>query len=123
MAQIVISPLTRRNWYDGVLREDFVEWRAAAKLAAYHTDSDFLDLTEASTTYIKAIGEEDSQYYNYGDEGTDGTHLNSAGAKVFSRMAGDLLLDERGGLGDYIATNAALSELIDDGEFATGDEE
>lgn len=119
----MISPLTRRNWDDGVLSEDFVEWRKAAKLAAIHTNSDFLDLTTASTTYIKAIGEEDSQYYNYGDAGTDGTHLNSAGAKVFSRMVSDLLLDVRTDLADYITTNAALSKLIDDGEFATGDED
>lgn len=120
---IVISPITRRNWYDGVLREDFVEWRKAAKLAATHTGCDFVDLTTASTTYVKAIGEEDSQYYNYGDAGTDGTHLNAAGAKVFSRMVSDLLLDVRADLGDYIAANAVLSGLIADGEFATGDEE
>lgn len=38
-------------------------------------------------------------------------------------MVSDLLLDERSDLEDYIATNTALSNLIDDGEFATGDEE
>lgn len=38
-------------------------------------------------------------------------------------MVSDLLLDVRSDLGDYITTNEALSNLIDAGEFATGDEE
>ncbi|KAL3291857.1 putative acetylesterase [Colletotrichum asianum] len=119
---IVITPLTRRLFIDGNVREDFVEWRGKAIAAAKDAGAYYLDLTLASTNYVNAIGQENAQNYNYGDAGTDRTHLNSAGSKVFGRMVLDLLLQKRSDLSEYFTSNDALSALIAAGEFATGDE-
>jgi hypothetical protein len=59
---------------------------------------------------------------DYGSAGTDQTHLNSAGSKVFGWMVIDLLLARRPDLVQYFVSNPKLSALIKAGEFASGDE-
>jgi hypothetical protein len=118
--QIIVSPLSRRIWDDGEFVDYFVDWRVSALGAAGDAEVEYLDLNNASTTYIKAIGEENSMYYN--DAEGDSTHLNSARSKVFGRMVADLLLSKRSDLETYIGPNEALSDLIWSWQFATGDE-
>lgn len=79
-----------------------------------------MNLNNASTTYVNAIGEENAAYYNL--DGDDGTHLNTAGEAVFGRMTLDLLLEAREDLDTYFEPNDELSNKISQGEFATGDE-
>ncbi|KAJ4287214.1 hypothetical protein N0V90_012612 [Kalmusia sp. IMI 367209] len=119
---IIITPITRRTFVDGKVRQDFVEWRGKAIAAAKDGGAKWLDLTLASTNYVNSIGEENAQYYNYGSAGTDKTHLNSAGSKVFGRMVADLLLAKRPDLEVFFKKQPRLSSLIAAGEFATGDE-
>lgn len=119
---IVVTPITRRTFVDGKVREDFKDWRGKAIAASKDAGAYWLDLTLASTNYMNAIGEEDAQKYNWGDAGTDRTHLNSSGSKVFGRMVIDLLLAKRSDLAGYFKANEKLSGLIKAGEYATGDE-
>ncbi|KAH6652524.1 SGNH hydrolase-type esterase domain-containing protein [Truncatella angustata] len=117
---ILVTPLTRRNWVDNELQQDFKDWRGKVIAVAKEVGVKYLDLTLASTKYVKAIGEEDSQYYNL-SEG-DGTHLNEAGGIIFSRIVADLLLQKRSDFAGYLRANEALSDKIGAGRFATGDE-
>ena len=100
--------------------ENLAEWAAATIDAAAATGVKYLDLNQASTDYVNAIGESNGEKYDL-SEG-DSTHLNPSGEKVFGRMTLDLLLEARGDLGEYFEQHEALSEKIANGEFATGDE-
>lgn len=80
----------------------------------------YLDLNEASTDYVNAIGQDNADYYNLSDG--DRTHLNTAGEKVFGRMVVDLLLRKRKDLKRLFEPAGQLSKKIWAGEFATGDE-
>ncbi|ETS84964.1 hypothetical protein PFICI_02989 [Pestalotiopsis fici W106-1] len=117
---IIITPLTRRNFDGDEVQQDFVEWRGKAIAVAKEVGIKWLDLTQASTNYINAIGAENASYYDL-SEG-DGTHLNTAGQTVFGRMVADLLLEKRTDLSTFFTPNEALSDKISAGEFATGDE-
>lgn len=100
--------------------QNLKEWAEETIAAAGSSGVDVLELNLASTNYVNAIGESDSQYYNLASG--DRTHLNPPGEIVFGRMTLDLLLREREDLGEYFDSNEALSEKIANGEFATGDE-
>lgn len=112
--------MTRRSFEDGKVIENLAEWAAATIDAADATGVQYLDLNQASTDYVNAIGEQNGTEYDL-SEG-DSTHLNPAGEKVFGRMTLDLLLEAREDLSEYFDENEALSEKIANGEFATGDE-
>lgn len=112
--------MTRRNFDDGLVRQDLKDWRGKAIAVAKEIGIKYLDLNIASVDYVNAIGEEDASYYDL--NGTDGTHLSLAGEAVFGRMTLDLLLQKRQDLGVYFESNQALSDKIANGEFATGDE-
>lgn len=120
VSQILITSLTRRTFEDGKVVENLSEWAAATIDAAGATGVQYLDLNEASTDYVNAIGEENGTKYDL-SEG-DSTHLNPSGEKVFGRMTLDLLLEAREDLAENFEEHEALSEKIASGEFATGDE-
>lgn len=100
--------------------QNLEEHRQLAIAAAEDTGVQYLDLNEASTNYVNAIGSDNAGYYDYASG--DKTHLNPAGEKVFGRMVVDLLEDAREDLVVYFQEKGALSEKIWAGEFATGDE-
>jgi lysophospholipase L1-like esterase len=94
------------------------DWRDRTWNAAKAENVKFLDLNTASTTYLNAIGPQNAARYNR--EADDITHLNSAGQAVFGRMTLDLLLEKRKDLEPYFGSNNALSDKIQNGQFATG---
>ncbi|KAM0281231.1 hypothetical protein ACHAQH_003662 [Verticillium albo-atrum] len=118
--QILITSLTRRAFNATGVIQNLVEHSAAAIAAAKSIGIQYLDLNEASTTYINAIGRTNADFYNWGPG--DRTHLNPAGEVVFGRMMVDLLLRKRSDLDCYVAKNEALSAKIWAGEFANGEE-
>lgn len=118
--KILITSLTRRRFENGEVVQNLAEWRGKTIEAAKAVGVKWLDLNKASTNYVNVIGEEDAHYYNL--NGSDRTHLNEAGEKVFGRMTLDLLLEAREDLGIYFESNEALSAKIAKGKFATGEE-
>lgn len=100
--------------------ENLAEWAAATIDAADATGVQNLELNQASTEYVNAIGEQNGKEYDLSQG--DSTHLNPSGEKVFGRMTLDLLLEARDDLKGYFDEHEALSEKIANGEFATGDE-
>lgn len=78
--------------------------------AAQDVGALYLDLNQASTDYVNAIGEEAAHAYNLAED--DNTHLNEHGGVVFGRMVADLLLRERACLEQYITPDEELSDKI-----------
>lgn len=118
--QIILTSLTRRTFSGGKVVENLKEHSAAAIAAARNVGIKFLELNQASTNYINAIGASNADYYNLAQG--DRTHLNVAGEKVFGRMVADLIAKERTDLKTYLKQNQALSDKIAAGQFATGSE-
>ncbi|KAM0354922.1 hypothetical protein ACHAPU_000760 [Fusarium lateritium] len=117
---IFITSLTRRTFQNGEVVQNLKDWAAETISAAGDVGAEYLELNKASTDYVNSIGEENSQYYNWGEG--DRTHLNPAGEIVFGRMVLDLLLEKREDFLPYFTSNEALSDKIHKGEFATGEE-
>lgn len=89
--QILVTPLSRRNFNSsGLVIEDLAEQRNITIEVAESLGVDYIDLNEASTKYLDAIGQNDSATYNR--ISTDYTHLNPTGSIVFGDMVSWLLL-------------------------------
>ncbi|PCG91466.1 Esterase, SGNH hydrolase-type, subgroup [Penicillium occitanis (nom. inval.)] len=88
---ILVTPLSRRNFNSsGLVIEDLAEQRNITIKVAESLEFDFIDLNEASTKYLDAIGQNDSATYNR--ISSDYTHLNPTGSIVFGDMVSWLLL-------------------------------
>lgn len=86
-----MTPLSRRNFNSsGLVIEDLAEQRNITIKVAESLEVDFIDLNEASTKYLDAIGQNDSATYNR--ISSDYTHLNPTGSIVFGDMVSWLLL-------------------------------
>jgi hypothetical protein len=70
--------------------EDLAEQRKITIEVAESLGVEYIDLNEASTKYLDAIGQNASQTYNRIP--TDYTHLNPTGSVVFGDMVSWLLL-------------------------------
>jgi hypothetical protein len=114
----LVSSLTRRVWEDGELVDSLHNEREAAIFAAEQTGSTSIDLNQASREYVIALGPDDSQAYNYGEEKTDRTHLSDWGGVVFGRVVADLIIEALPQLQPYIQANETMSQLIADGKLA-----
>ncbi|KAL2873447.1 hypothetical protein SGCOL_011393 [Colletotrichum sp. CLE4] len=115
---IFITSLTRRRFENGEVDQDLADWRGKTIAAAKASSIKWLDLNLASTDYVNAIGEENSQYYNLAS--TDRTHLGEAGKIVFGRMVVDLLSEKRSDLDAYFSADEEISDAIANGKFTTG---
>lgn len=86
-----MTPLSRRNFNSsGLVIEDLAEQRNITIEVAESLGVDYIDLNEASTKYLDAIGQNDSATYNRIP--TDYTHLNPNGSILFGNMVSWLLL-------------------------------
>ncbi|KAI1272259.1 SGNH hydrolase-type esterase domain-containing protein [Xylaria sp. FL0933] len=111
---LLITPLTRRTFTSNNTAQDSLhDQRLSTIAAAEATNTTYLDLNEASLTYVDAIGEEAAHAYNLVPD--DNTHLNDWGSVVFGRMLADLLLDKKPELAQWIRANETMSELIASG--------
>jgi len=88
---ILVTPISRRNFNSsGLVTEDLAPQRAATIAAANSIGADYIDLNEASTVYLDAIGAADAATYNRITG--DFTHLNAVGSIVFGAMVSMLLM-------------------------------
>ncbi|KAL5117033.1 hypothetical protein ACEQ8H_005120 [Pleosporales sp. CAS-2024a] len=114
---ILVTSLTRRTFSCGKVIENLanetVVTLQVATAGSYHA----IDLNEASTEYVNAIGQAAANQYNLMPN--DQTHLNDYGGVVFSRIVSDLLV--AGYPAEFQAVtvaNATLSATIKAGQPA-----
>lgn len=101
---IVLSPLSRRTFKDGVLIQDGLEtYAAAARRVAAEEHVSFVDLNGLSRKFLSGMTQEqadafnmqghpDAKAENAGPAKPDRTHLNDKGKGVFGRMVADNLI-------------------------------
>ncbi|PYH45602.1 rhamnogalacturonan acetylesterase [Aspergillus saccharolyticus JOP 1030-1] len=118
---ILVTPLSRRGYENSTgtpkVVEDLADQRAATIAAAEATGSTWIDLNEASTQYLNAIGEADAWTYNLNP--TDETHLNVEGSVVFGGLVALLIegaLSELKAEG-YVRVKKELEKALEEGKY------
>lgn len=100
---ILVTPLSRRNYQNSTGTPQIVLSLAnettATISAAHSSGAKFIDLNEASTTYLNAIGPDDAYTYNLNP--TDYTHLNVPGSIVFGGIVANLVAQNFVSLAKY----------------------
>ncbi len=117
---VIITPLSRRNYKDGVLVEDLNDYAAAAKRVGMEEYVTVLDLNAISKAMLKTMTQEQADQFDAtGQEqerlavnkvAVDRTHLNALGKKTFGRIVADNLIRTQVELGpDVIGEPAATT--------------
>ena len=99
---VIVTPLSRRTFVDGKVKEDLNEYAAAARRVAAEEGITCIDLNAMSTKLLDtmtqeqadafdAVGHADAKAEN-GKVPLDRTHLNDKGKAVFGRMVADQLI-------------------------------
>ena len=89
---VLVTPLTRRSFRDGALRDDLVPWADAIRLVAKKKSVQLIDLNEKSAAAVAAMGtvEADTLAEEPPGQSTpsrfDYTHLGPKGASLFAKM-------------------------------------
>ncbi|KAF2397979.1 SGNH hydrolase [Trichodelitschia bisporula] len=112
---ILVTPLTRRSFSGSKVTENLSQERTATISAARKLEAPLLDLNEASTRYINAIGQAAASKLNL--EKSDNTHLNELGGKVFGRMVADLLAKAVPALKGAVRAEDGTSRAIREGKL------
>jgi len=115
--QILVTPLARRTYNNGVLTDKLADWAAVTLSVATQTKTNKIDLLKESKRYLTAIGEANARKFDLA--AGDTTHLNDAGSLVFGRMVSDLLVAEMGEpVGCVTKADKELSGKIMEGKMA-----
>ena len=123
LSVILVTPLTRRSFREGKLKNDLDVWGAAAKKVAADADVPLLDLNTESSAAIQKMGPAEANTLAMGPPPPiavesaavghsapvtkangaefDYTHLGAKGAAYFGRMVADELLHAVPGLAPY----------------------
>ncbi|KAK7516836.1 putative esterase [Phyllosticta citriasiana] len=114
---ILVTPLSRRSFSSGKVKEDLAEQRDATLAVAQENSVLALDLNEASIAYLNAIGEDNAHRYNRVDD--DNTHLNVAGSEVLGNMVSWLMTksDESSELGQWTRPEEEIVSAFEKGTF------
>jgi lysophospholipase L1-like esterase len=106
---VVITPLSRRNYKDGVLVEDLNDYAAAAKRVGMEENVTVIDLNAISIVLLKTMTQEQADQFDAAGQAMeslpnqksslDRTHLNEQGKKVFGRIVADTLIKTQVELG------------------------
>ncbi len=89
---VLVTPLTRRSFHDGALKNDLVPWADAIRLVAKNKSVPLIDLNEKSAAAVAAMGtvEADTLAEEPPGKSTpsrfDHTHLGPKGASFFAKM-------------------------------------
>ncbi|KAH7305690.1 SGNH hydrolase-type esterase domain-containing protein [Rhexocercosporidium sp. MPI-PUGE-AT-0058] len=106
---ILVTPLSRRNYFKNGTIEDILEpWAIYVRQAAATTNQPFIELLQTSITYLNKIGKAAAMKLNY--EEKDYTHLNENGKVIFGRMVADLIKAKNIISPSPFVVDAALSE-------------
>ncbi|MDE6445948.1 MAG: pectin esterase [Alistipes sp.] len=106
---ILLTPIVRRNFVDGVLTDTHGDYPAQVRRVAAEEGVALLDLEPLTREWVASLGDEASRQYFmwvapgtcplYPDGRQDDTHLNVRGAHVVARMVGECLRKEVPALG------------------------
>lgn len=114
---ILVTPLTRRTFSGGKVVENLANETAATIQVAQANKLHWINLNEASTKYVNAIGSAAADKYNLASG--DRTHVNEWGGVVFARIVSGLLVGKYPGeFGSVTVKNETLSALIAAGKAA-----
>ena len=93
---ILMTPICRRYWRNGVLLESHGEYPEVIRVLARERSVPLIDLYEQSTALVRRLGDEGSRplymhvpsgvYPAYPDGQTDDTHTQRAGAQAYARL-------------------------------------
>ncbi len=86
---VLVTPLTRRSFKDGVLENTLGPWADAAKKVAADEGVPVLDLNTESVAAVQKMGPEEAD--TLANPQFDHTHLGEKGVAVFGRMVADEL--------------------------------
>jgi lysophospholipase L1-like esterase len=118
---ILITPLSRRNYDDSTGTPSIVMSLAnetmATIAAAHHSSAAYIDLNEASTQYLNAIGPANAFTYNLNP--SDNTHLNVPGSVLFGGIVAELISQKFHDLekSGYLRVNRKLKKNVDRGIY------
>ncbi|KAK8214659.1 putative esterase [Phyllosticta capitalensis] len=114
---ILVTPLSRRSFSSGKVKEDLAEQRTATLAVASDAGVLALDLNQASVDYLNAIGEDNAHRYNLNSD--DDTHLNVAGSVVFGNMVSWLMnkSDQGTELGQWTKPEDKIQTAFEKGTF------
>jgi len=97
---VLVTPLTRRSFKNGVLENTLGPWGDAAKKVAGEEGVPVLDLNTDSVAAVQKMGPEEAD--TLANPEFDHTHLGEKGAAVFGRMVADELTKAVPELRSYI---------------------
>ena len=87
---VLVTPLTRRSFKDGVLENTLGPWAEAAKKVAGEEGAPLLDLNTDSVAAVQKMGPAEAD--TLANPVFDHTHLGEKGATVFGRIVADELV-------------------------------
>ena len=91
---VILTPICRRSFTDGVVDHTHGEYPAAAKKAATDGGVLLLDIEQLSYNWLTSLGEEASALrYMVSVNGEDNTHLTEMGADEIAKMVAQALKD------------------------------
>jgi lysophospholipase L1-like esterase len=117
---VIMTPLSRRTFVDGKVKEDLNDYAAAARKVAAEEGITCVDLNAMSTKLLNtmtqaqadefdAVGHADAKAEN-AQVKLDRTHLNDKGKAVFGRMVADALIRTQVELGPDVVGAAAAAK-------------
>ncbi|OQD81542.1 hypothetical protein PENANT_c026G06712 [Penicillium antarcticum] len=118
---ILVTPLSRRNYKNSTgtpsIITSLVNETVATISAAHHSGSKYIDLNQASTGYLNAIGPTNAYSYNLNP--VDYTHLNVAGSVVFGGIVAEMISQDFPDLrkDGYLRINEQLKKDVDRGIY------
>ena len=96
---VLLTPIVRRKWVDGVLTDTHGEYPAQMKRVAAEEAVTLIDMEAVTREWVAAMGDEGSKpYFMWVEPGTcplhpdgrqDDTHLNIRGARILAAMTAD----------------------------------
>ncbi|KAJ5822369.1 Esterase SGNH hydrolase-type subgroup [Penicillium robsamsonii] len=118
---ILVTPLSRRNYDNSTGTPSILMSLANETMgtinAAYRSCATYIDLNQASTRYLNAIGPENAFTYNLNP--MDYTHLNVPGSILFGGIVAELITQKLDALekSGYLRVNGKLKEDVDHGIY------
>lgn len=107
---ILLTPIVRRNFVDGVLTDTHGDYPAEVRRVAAEEGVVLLDMEPLTREWVASLGDERSKaFFMWVEPGTcplypdgrrDDTHLNVRGAHVVARMVGECLRRQLPALGE-----------------------
>lgn len=142
---VLLTPIVRRNFVDGVLTDTHGEYLTACRRVAAEEQAAFIDAEKITQKWVSEMGDESSRAYFmwvkpgvcplYPNGHQDNTHLNVRGARTLARMFAAELSDvvpelakhldipdlvvAKDGSGDFFTVAEAIAAIPDFGRSET----